>query len=96
MSKLSLSDLDSHRLKELQRKDYIKVIIKSPKGYCRGAYNNTTGVLLSKDRVSSQIRIDEAFYEDLEHRGFVSYPIIPNDYIFLLFDYHQNFLLKNE
>lgn len=96
MLKLSLSDLDSHRLKELQRKDYIKVIIKSPKGYCRGAYNNTTGVLLNNDGVSSQIRVDEAFYEDLDRRGFINCPRIPNDYIFLLFYYHQNFLLKNE
>jgi hypothetical protein len=93
---LSLSDLDPHRLEELQKKDCIKIIIKSPKDYCRGAYNNTTGVLLSKDRYSSRIRIDKDFYEDLEHRGFVSDPRIPNDYIFLLFDYHQNFLLKNE
>jgi hypothetical protein len=53
-----------------------------------------TGVLLSKGSYSSQIRVDEAFYEDLDRRGFINYPRIPNEYVFPLFQ--QNFLLKNE
>lgn len=72
----------------------LRVIIKCPKGYCRGAYNNVTGVLLSKGSYSSQIRVDESFYEDLDRRGFINYPRIPNEYVFPLFQ--QNFLLKNE
>ena len=71
----------------------LRVIIKCPNGYCRGAYNNVTGVLLSKGSYSSQIRVDEAFYEDLDRRGFINYPRIPNEYVF---PFSQKLLLKNE
>lgn len=71
----------------------LRVIIKCPKGYCRGAYNNVTGVLMEKNRTWSQIRVDEAFYEDIDRRGFINYPRIPNEYVF---PFSQKLILKNE
>ena len=76
-----------------QKKKIVRVIIKCPKNYCDGAYNNVTGVIMERGRSWSEIRVDEKFWKAVEDSGHIRYPSILNKYIFPLF---QNFILENE
>ena len=70
-----------------------RVIIKCPKEYCDGAYNNVTGLLMEKGRSWSNIMVDEKFWKAVDDSGHIRYPSIFNKYIFPL---SQNFILENE
>ena len=72
-----------------------RVIIKCPKEYCDGAYNNVTGVLMEKGETWSNIMVDEKFWKAIDDSGHIRYPSIFNEYVFPLFS-TKNFLLKNE
>jgi hypothetical protein len=77
-----------------QKKKAVRVIIKCPEEYCGGAYNNVTGLLMSRYGLFSDIRIDDEFWKAVSDRGYILQPKISNKYVFPLSQ--QNFLLKNE
>lgn len=70
-----------------------RVIIKCPKEYCEGAYNNVTGLLMEKGGTWSNIMVDEKFWKAIDDSGHIRYHSIFNKYVFPL---SQNFILENE